>query len=71
MQATYMSRDVACFFCPSNPSTAFRGAFGLDLVGPFDVLAGRFASAGNIDSDSLVVHWRYYYDPPEFQVRKL
>lgn len=36
------------------------------LVGPFDVLAGVLSV--NFESEDVLRHWRYYYDPPEFQV---
>lgn len=41
----------------------------LSLVGPFDVLGGVLSE--DIDTDVALRHWRYYYDPPEFQVRPL
>ncbi len=34
------------------------------LVGPLEVLAGRFD--GRVPRYSLLLHWRYYADPPEF-----
>lgn len=42
--------------------------FGLNLVGPFDVLAGKFDKADLYEPGDYLRHWRYYYDPPEFQV---
>lgn len=36
----------------------------LRLVGPFEVLAGRFD--GRTTRYPLVLHWRYWGDPPEF-----
>jgi len=39
---------------------------GLQLVGPFDVLAGAHKSASN-PQPNFHIHWRYLYDPPEFQ----
>ncbi len=36
----------------------------IQLVGPFEVLAGRFD--GRTPRFSLLLHWRYYLDPPEF-----
>jgi hypothetical protein len=41
---------------------------GLLLVGPFDVLSGNLKKAKNRKLSIYLVHWRYYYDPPEFQV---
>lgn len=42
---------------------------GLKLVGPYDVLAGLMDEFDDNDVEKTVLHWRYYYDPPEFQVR--
>ncbi|XP_002738599.1 histone PARylation factor 1-like, partial [Saccoglossus kowalevskii] len=38
---------------------------GLQLVGPFDILAGKFKKHKG-KRPCYVLHWRYYYDPPEF-----
>ncbi|KAJ3631165.1 hypothetical protein MTP99_012309 [Tenebrio molitor] len=48
---------------PNNPTEAFK-AVGLTLVGPYDVLAGKFKHAKK-SSEEYLLHWRYYYDPPE------
>src|SRR5262245_48267968 len=40
------------------------GEMGIQLVGPFEVLAGRFD--GRVPKHSLLLHWRYHDDPPEF-----
>jgi len=49
---------------PPESINALHEELGMRLVGPFDVLAGRF------DDVQLrypaVLHWRYQYDPPEF-----
>jgi len=37
-------------------------------VGPYDVLAGHMNGFNTNDIEKTVLHWRYYYDPPEFQV---
>lgn len=40
----------------------------LKLVGPYDVLDGKIKSSENeSDKEKYLIHWRYYYDPPEFQ----
>lgn len=44
--------------------------FGLNLVGPFDVLAGKFDDADLFEPGDYLRHWRFYYDPPEFQVNQ-
>lgn len=41
--------------------------FGLELVGPFDVVAGKFDNADLFEPGDYLRHWRYFYDPPEFQ----
>jgi hypothetical protein len=38
--------------------------YSIHLVGPFEVLAGRFDH--HTPRLSLLLHWRYYLDPPEF-----
>ncbi|KAJ8922835.1 hypothetical protein NQ315_007870 [Exocentrus adspersus] len=50
---------------PSYPLDALKDV-GLRLVGPFDVLAGKFDDVSKSDEEYLL-HWRYYHDPPEFQ----
>lgn len=54
-----------------NPLLACKSV-RLKLVGPYDVLDGKIKSSENEnDKEKYLIHWRYYYDPPEFQVRKL
>lgn len=48
---------------PLEPLNALADV-GISLVGPFEVLAGRFD--GRVPRHSLLLHWRYYDDPPEF-----
>ncbi len=48
---------------PLGPLRALED-LGVVLVGPFEVLAGRFD--GRVPRHSLLLHWRYYLDPPEF-----
>ncbi|XP_011502052.1 PREDICTED: UPF0609 protein C4orf27 homolog [Ceratosolen solmsi marchali] len=50
---------------PNEPSTAFK-IVDIKLVGPYDVLNGLITKSTPKQS-SLLTHWRYYYDPPEFQ----
>uniref|UniRef100_A0AAG5D0P7 PBZ-type domain-containing protein n=1 Tax=Anopheles atroparvus TaxID=41427 RepID=A0AAG5D0P7_ANOAO len=50
----------------SNPATVFESV-GLRLVGPFDVLAGKFKNVKIHEPGDYLRHWRFYYDPPEFQ----
>jgi hypothetical protein len=49
---------------PLEPLTALADILNLHLVGPFEVLAGRFD--GRRLHYSMYLHWRYYNDPPEF-----
>lgn len=39
---------------------------GLTLVGPYDILAGKHKKAKSTDVN-FSLHWRFFYDPPEFQ----
>lgn len=58
-------------FCKSiskdNPLLACKSV-RLRLVGPYDVLDGKIKSSESAsDKEKYLIHWRYYYDPPEFQ----
>lgn len=48
-----------------HPKRAFD-LIGLTLIGPFDILSSNKVTE-NTKGEHLL-HWRYYYDPPEFQV---
>ncbi|XP_072319691.1 histone PARylation factor 1 [Eucyclogobius newberryi] len=50
---------------PDNPRGALTDTLGLQLVGPFDLLAGAHKKLKT--KPNLHLHWRYFYDPPEFQ----
>jgi hypothetical protein len=56
--------QFACRVRPLQPLAAFADVLGVHLVGPFEVLSGRFD--GRVPRHSLLLHWRYYLDPPEF-----
>jgi len=56
--------QFACRVRPLEPLAAFADVLGVHLVGPFEVLSGRFD--GRVPRHSLLLHWRYYLDPPEF-----
>ncbi|XP_017465763.1 PREDICTED: UPF0609 protein CG1218 [Rhagoletis zephyria] len=45
----------------------FEKQFQLLLVGPFEFLAGRFHKATIREPGDYLRHWRFFYDPPEFQ----
>jgi hypothetical protein len=49
---------------PLDPLNALWESLRMSLVGPFEVLAGRFDRRK--PRHSLLLHWRYYADPPEF-----
>lgn len=54
-----------------DPLLALKSV-GLKLVGPYDVLNGDLKTPENEDDkEKCLTHWRYYYDPPEFQVNKI
>ncbi|KAL3996413.1 hypothetical protein ACER0C_009069 [Sarotherodon galilaeus] len=52
--------------CTDNPRGALKDSLGLQLVGPFDILAGAHKNSKNSQLN-FHLHWRYFYDPPEFQ----
>lgn len=43
-------------------AAALLPALGLELVGPFHVLAGKLEG---VPWQKCVLHFRYFYDPPE------
>ncbi len=49
---------------PLEPLQALFDMLHVQLTGPFEVLAGRFD--GRTPRHSILLHWRYYLDPPEF-----
>ena len=49
---------------PLEPLAALADLLQIRLKGPFEVLAGRFDQ--RTPRYSLLLHWRYYNDPPEF-----
>jgi hypothetical protein len=49
---------------PADPRAALLTATGLQLVGPFDVLAG--AASALASDEEFLCHWRFFYDAPEF-----
>ncbi|CAL8333198.1 unnamed protein product [Merluccius merluccius] len=57
--------DFCQGLCPDDPRDALMETLGLRLVGPFDVLAGAHKKSQN-PQQNLHLHWRYFYDPPEF-----
>ncbi|XP_026059974.1 histone PARylation factor 1 [Carassius auratus] len=48
------------------PQEALKETLGLRLVGPFDILSKKHKSSCS-SQPNFHLHWRYFYDPPEFQ----
>uniref|UniRef100_A0A8C2G7C4 Histone PARylation factor 1 n=1 Tax=Cyprinus carpio TaxID=7962 RepID=A0A8C2G7C4_CYPCA len=48
------------------PQDALKETLGLRLVGPFDILSKKHKSSC-ASQPNFHLHWRYFYDPPEFQ----
>jgi len=67
-----MPEDFYAFyeFCKemkkTDPHDALSAA-GLKLCGPFDILGGRIPENAPRSASLYLRHYRYYYDPPEFQ----
>ncbi|XP_046331894.2 histone PARylation factor 1-like [Haliotis rufescens] len=60
-------------FCKAEDSAAptdvFKRVLGFQLVGPFDIMAGKHEGVTHNSrgkKPNYLRHWRYYYDPPEF-----
>lgn len=69
--ALYGTRQISYIVMPLySMSFLFTGALqpslGLQLAGPYDILAGKHKSAKN-SNPNYFLHWRHFYDPPEFQ----
>ncbi|XP_037530917.1 histone PARylation factor 1 [Nematolebias whitei] len=58
--------DFCQELCPDDPRGALKDTLGLQLVGPFDLLAGAHRNSKN-PQPNFHLHWRFFYDPPEFQ----
>ena len=41
---------------------------GLTAVGPYDILSEKCKKFTNKKNKNFLLHWRFYFDPPEFQV---
>lgn len=64
----YQFYELCKEILPADPSAAFKAA-NLLLVGPYDVLNGKLTdSESKFEDKQYLRHWRYFYDPPEFQV---
>ncbi|XP_015341705.1 histone PARylation factor 1 isoform X1 [Marmota marmota marmota] len=52
---------------PEKPADSLSTSLGLRLVGPYDILAGKHKMKKKSIGLNFNLHWRFYYDPPEFQ----
>ncbi|XP_061440629.1 histone PARylation factor 1 isoform X1 [Rhineura floridana] len=52
---------------PDKPCDALKSSIGLQLVGPYDILAGKHKKTSRSGDVNFSLHWRFFYDPPEFQ----
>lgn len=59
----YRFWDFVTRLSPLDPLHALS-ALEVTLVGPFEILSGRFD--GQVPKHSQLLHWRYWGDPPEF-----
>ncbi|XP_051993812.1 histone PARylation factor 1 [Xyrauchen texanus] len=48
------------------PQDALNETLGLQLVGPFDILSKKHKHSAS-SQPNFYLHWRHFYDPPEFQ----
>ncbi|XP_051561227.1 histone PARylation factor 1 [Myxocyprinus asiaticus] len=48
------------------PQDALNKTLGLQLVGPFDILSKKHKRSAS-SQPNFYLHWRHFYDPPEFQ----
>ncbi|XP_029430388.1 histone PARylation factor 1 [Rhinatrema bivittatum] len=51
----------------TEPCDVLKSSLGLQLVGPYDILSGKHKTAKNASKLNYNLHWRFFYDPPEFQ----
>ncbi|XP_053559799.1 histone PARylation factor 1 [Bombina bombina] len=49
------------------PCDVLKSSLGLQLVGPYDILSSKHKSAKKASDVNYNLHWRFFYDPPEFQ----
>ncbi|OCT99634.1 histone PARylation factor 1 [Xenopus laevis] len=49
------------------PSDVLQSSLGLQLVGPYDILSGKHKITKKESVINYNLHWRFFYDPPEFQ----
>ncbi|XP_075716369.1 histone PARylation factor 1 isoform X2 [Rhinoderma darwinii] len=52
---------------PDAPCNALKSSLGLQLVGPYDILSDKHNVTKKTSDINYNLHWRFFYDPPEFQ----
>ncbi|XP_040274594.1 histone PARylation factor 1 isoform X1 [Bufo bufo] len=50
-----------------EPCDALKSSLGLQLVGPYDIISGKHKVTKKSSDINYNLHWRFFYDPPEFQ----
>ncbi|KAG8134764.1 hypothetical protein E2320_007859 [Naja naja] len=55
--------ECLCFYVVD----ALKSSIGLQLVGPYDLLSGKHINTNKSKEINFNLHWRFFYDPPEFQ----
>ncbi|CAL1540707.1 unnamed protein product [Lymnaea stagnalis] len=66
----YQFWDFCKSLKPGNPSSALEKTLNVSLVGPFDILGKKhklITKNKHGRRPNFLLHYRYYYDPPEFQ----
>ncbi|KAM3967953.1 LOW QUALITY PROTEIN: histone PARylation factor 1 [Aphomia sociella] len=54
-----------CLNSMNNAIDKTLSGVNLELIGPYDLLTGKLPILN--DKELYLVHWRFFYDPPEFQ----
>ncbi|KAM4710022.1 histone PARylation factor 1 isoform 2-T2 [Discoglossus pictus] len=63
----YQFWDFCAEINPEAPYDALKPSLGLQLVGPYDILSSKHKSVKTSVEINYNLHWRFFYDPPEFQ----
>jgi len=63
----YLFWDFCKNIDATNPRDALMKTLNLRLVGPFDIIAGCHKTIKRSKKPNFLLHYRYFYDPPEFQ----
>ncbi|RVE52291.1 hypothetical protein evm_003081 [Chilo suppressalis] len=54
-----------CMNKDGNECEKLLASVNLELIGPYDLLKGKLPILD--EKELYLIHWRFYYDPPEFQ----